>query len=342
LFWIKRKSVRGVKIKPDAMIANLTIDKKQEIHMNKNMTTLGKVAERVDEMSRNCVDKHIAVPEISFDNLESVKIGDTETHRLREIAQRSISNRLGIPYQYLKKCPHDIQALNLNHWIRHEKNNELFFRFDGDDVRAVFTPRYKPVDNFEVMERLDSLNYGPETRVQSHLDHEFMLLSIPDGKKSFHINGDEMTPGVSVSNSEVGLASLSVAVFVLRLVCTNGLVVKTEIGTSYRHVSHRILTEFPGVIDKVSYELSRQKRQIALSLESPVHDPAATINSFNRQFQLIQQEKEAVEWGWRKEIGDTMFHVMNAYTRAAQLEGLPAESSYKLQRAGGNILGMLH
>ena len=95
------------------------------------------------------------------------------------------------------------------------------------------------------------------------------------------------------------------------------------------------------MLDKVSYELGHQKHQLKLSVESPVDDPTATINSFNRQFQLGYQEKEALEWAWRLEYGDTMFHIVNAYTRAAQLEGLPAESSYKLQRVGGNILGML-
>jgi hypothetical protein len=60
----------------------------------------------------------------------------------------------------------------------------------------------------------------------------FMLLSIPDGKQTFQVNGDKMTPGISVSNSEVGLASLSVSAFFLRLVCTNGMVAKTEIFAS--------------------------------------------------------------------------------------------------------------
>ena len=40
-------------------------------------------------------------------------------------------------------------------------------------------------------------------------------------------------------------------------------------------------------------------------------------------------------------IGDIMFHIVNAYKRAGQFKGLPAETSYPLQRVGGNILGML-
>ena len=87
----------------------------------KNLTTLGKVWDRVDELNRYCHDNLIDVQDISFDSLETMKIG-SDHHKLKSIAQRSISNRLGIPYPYLKKCPEDIQAMNLNHWIMKEKN----------------------------------------------------------------------------------------------------------------------------------------------------------------------------------------------------------------------------
>jgi len=46
------------------------------------------------------------------------------------------------------------------------------------------------------------MGYGPYTQVHCHHDAEFMLLSIPDGKKNFKNNGDKMTSGVSISNSE--------------------------------------------------------------------------------------------------------------------------------------------
>ena len=71
----------------------------------------------------------------------------------------------------------------------------------ASEVRAIFTPRYRPMDNFEVLERLDRLGYAPETRVQCCLDTEFLSLSIPDGSKTFAIDGDRITPGISISNS---------------------------------------------------------------------------------------------------------------------------------------------
>jgi len=71
-----------------------------------------------------------------------------------------------------------------------------------------------------------------------------------------------------------------------------------------------------------------------------VDNPLGTI-SFNKQFHLGEKEREAVEWGWNQEAGDTMFHLVNAYTRAAQFEGLSAKASYRRQKVGGMILGML-
>ena len=81
--------------------------------------------------------------------------------------------------------------------------------------------------------------------------------------------------------------------------------------------------------------------QFKLSIESKVEHPEMTINSFNNQFQLNKAEKEAVEWALPLEYGQTMFHVINVYTKAAQHPELPADSGYKLQKVGGMILEMV-
>ena len=305
-----------------------------------NMTTLAKVMERVERLSANHHDHLIHVNELTFEGLDKVSISG-EPHALRPAAQQSIANRLGIPIQYLRRCPEDIQQLNMNYWIQKEKNEELFFRFDGNEVRAIFTPRYIPTDNFEVLERMKSLDYDSDTEIQCSLDDEFMMLNIPDGRHVYQINGDKMKPGISISNSEVGLASLSIASFVLRLVCTNGMISKTEVSASYRHISAKILDEFPQVLGNVAYELGKQRDRFRLSIESKVENPESTVNSFNRQFQLNKEEKKAVEWALPLEWGFTMFSVINVYTKAAHYEGLSAENRYKLQKVGGMILEMV-
>ena len=233
--------------------------------------------------------------DISFTNLKRMEING-EFHRLRDVTQQSITSQLGIPIQYLRKCPEDLQRENIRYWLQREKNEQLFFRFDGNDVRAIFTPRYIPTDNPEVLEKLKTMEYPFDNPVQCSLNKEFMMLNIPDTDRMFSVNGDRMKPGISISNSEVELAALSVAAFVPRPVCMNGIISKTEVTASNRHVSMKILQEFPSVLSNVSQDLGRQKDYLRLSLEIRVENQEATINSFNRQFNLGKEEKEAVEW----------------------------------------------
>jgi len=312
------------------------------IRPNTAMTTLGNVFERVDEISKNCRDEFVPVVNIVFDSLENVII-DGQVHHLKPTAQMEIAFRLGVPLSYLNRCPSDLQRDNMNYWITKEKNEKLLVRFDGDEVRAIFTPRYKPVDNFEILGKLDQIGYKSDTSVQCHIDPEFMLLNIPDSARTFKINKDKHVPGISIHNSEVGLASVGFAAYTLRLICLNGLIAKVEIGSNkYRHVSNRVLDEFPEIIAGLTNELSDQQEKLKFSMGSSVENPLATIEQFNRQFQLGQSEKNAVEWAWPMEQGNTMFNVVQTYTRAAQYEPLSAHSSYRLQEIGGSILSMLN
>ncbi len=305
------------------------------------MTNLEKVYDRVSGMARFHEDRLIPVDDVSFADLERVCISGA-TYNMRPIAQQSICYRLGIPIHYLRKCPQHMQQNNLNYWIKYEKNEKLFFRFDGEEVRAVFTPRYVPVDNSVLLDHLLTTGYKPDTKVQASIDGEFMLVSIPDDRETFGINGDKMTPGISVSNSEVGLAALSISTFTLRLVCTNGMISKTEVSASYRHVSDMFLSNLPGALNELKAGFGQQREQFRISLESKVESPESTIASFNRQFELRKEEKEAVEWALAQEYGFTMFSVVNTYTKAAQYELLSAESRFRLQKVGGAILWMVN
>ncbi len=60
------------------------------MNLNKNMTNLQKVSERVNALSQNCHDKLIPVEDISFDSLQTVKISN-ERHLLRPLAQQAIA-----------------------------------------------------------------------------------------------------------------------------------------------------------------------------------------------------------------------------------------------------------
>jgi len=75
------------------------------------------------------------------------------------------------------------------------------------------------------------------------------------------------------------------------------VICQTEVSVSYRHISLKILGEFPRVPERVSFELGQQNRQFRISIQTSVENHLMTIESFNKRFQIGEKEKEAVEWG---------------------------------------------
>ena len=202
--------------------------------MHSRLTTLGTVWDRVDALSRNCRDDYVTVRDITFDSLEVIRISQ-EPHPLRPTAQQHVCNRLGIPAQYLRRCPVELQQENLNYWIEQEQKRRetLFCRFDGNRVRAVFTERYIATDHMEILSAMLNHGFNPSQEVQYSLDEGMLVVKVPEYDRTFDVLArDQVVPGISLANSEVGAAAFCIEVYLYRLVCSNGLIVKASAGTS--------------------------------------------------------------------------------------------------------------
>ena len=309
----------------------------------RTINTFESVIERVHEMSVHYFDETIPVVDMEFENLNNMRISGKKIEVLPS-AQRLLANRLRVPYSYLSRCPADLQAENLNYWIRKEakKRDTFFCRFDGDQLRAVFTDRYTAIDHMEILSRMLEYGFSPEVEVHYSLDQNLLVLKVPDFTRTFGFGEDDkIVPGISIANSEVGILAFSIEAYFYRLVCSNGMISKTAVASRFKHISRRALDEFPHILQQVVYESEHNQRRFEISTQSRVDDPLQTIGSFNRQFQITKKEAEAIERCWEFEPGYTMFEVINAYTRAAQDPSLNAEESYKLERIGGQILSLV-
>jgi hypothetical protein len=50
-------------------------------------------------------------------------------------------------------------------------------------------------------------------------------------------------------------------------------------------------------MDHFFIELWKKKEQFRFSIEGKVDNPLATLEPFNRQYQIGEQDREAVKWG---------------------------------------------
>ena len=309
----------------------------------KNVKTLESAIIRVHEQSANHYDETIAIRDMRFRDLEQLEIAG-QSFAVLPSAQRLIANRLRIPFSYLSRCPVDLQQSNLNYWLERESFNRqsLLCRFDGHALRAVFTERYTPIDHMEILTKMLEYGFDPAGEVHFSIDQEIMVLKVPEYDRQFLVSErDKIVPGISIANSEVGILALSIEAFYYRLICTNGLVAKTAVNSRYKHISRRVLDEFPDVLRGVVHQSRHGQDRFLISTQTPVDNPEQTIETFARQFQIKQDETTIIKQAYFHEPGATMFHVIQAFTRAAQAPSLSAIDAYRLERTGGHLLGMI-
>jgi hypothetical protein len=306
-------------------------------------TALENVISNVHTMSANYHDQTVAILDMDFDSAERMWISGQPIEVLPS-AQRLITNRLRVPYSYLTRCPANLQAQNLNYWLEKEQQNRktLFCRFDDNKLRAVFTDRYEPLDHMEVLSKMLEYGFTPQQEVRYALDDEILTVSVPDYNRAFTVlNKDKLVPGICISNSEVGILSLSIKAYYLRLVCSNGLIDKTSVDAKYKHISRKGLDNFPSVLQDVIHQSHQGENRFLISTQTPVNNPIASIETFARQFNLAQEETEIVKQAYYQEEGGTMFCIINAFTRGAQTPSLPISVAHQMENIGGAILAMV-
>ncbi len=296
------------------------------------------VKELVDKKAKDKWDEYHSPGAMEFHHFDALTINNT-VYRIAPSAKKLIGQRLGVQAPYIDRCPPILQAQNLNYWLNQlDVSKELFCRFEGNTLRAIFTQRYKPMDHNEILQKL---NVPDEVDCIFRFDSDMMQLSIPNSAGKFSVaEGDEIMPGFSIINSEVGIKSLSIGAYYLRIVCTNGMLATDVISQKFRHTSTKGLDNFSSMMDQAVQKAVQHADLFKLAIDHKVEDPSALIQTFGRQFQLTKEEVELVQSNYMAPP-DTMWAVINAFTAAANTFHLSVEKSAQLQFIGGKILGMV-
>ena len=156
---------------------------------------------------------------------------------------------LGIPKRYFDRCKveaPDLFRSNVHHWLYKEPKRRMLRAYRQDENvlsgRAWLSDRYRRLDNIEIATRLlpefDRLPKEPKFHNASITDERFYLRAVFPGMEKEIKVGDSVQWGVQIRNSEVGAATFAIESFVLRLVCTNGMVVAKVLNA--RHIGKRL------------------------------------------------------------------------------------------------------
>jgi len=214
--------------------------------------------------------------------------GNKEDFLLNQWAHRQLAEKTGIPFKYYQRVQEagkaQLLADNVNAWLR-EKERRLI-RIQDNKVRAILSARYRPLDNFDflccALEEFEQ--YGEEvTIVRCDLtdQHLYLKAVLPHSEQEIR-EDDRVVPGVILSNSEVGAGSFKIEPYVIRLVCTNGMIGETIV----RQVH---LGERKGIGDFWSDETLQKKDDVFWSEIKDVIRATLRLETFEKWFASFRQ-----------------------------------------------------
>lgn len=269
---------------------------------------------------------------------------------LQEQALLTLANRIGIQAGYLKKCSGeliDLRAENVNRWLHQLPNDKEFFvRMDGNECRAILSTSYVPVRNLDLLERFYGLyHYSDEfMRVNLDLDSVSMSAQIYWISDEYTVElkpGDISHLGIHIGNSEVGFRSVEFSAYIFRLICTNGMVTG-EKTLSFRRPHFTSVDRLEDMIDEAVPEiinsLPRTGELFRRSMDIEVADPDKELDILCNRHKLTGDQKEIVITVFQRNRQFTLFGLINAFTGAANQDGISLESRRMLQMAGGALL----
>lgn len=161
-----------------------------------------------------------------------------------QLFHRQVASTLGIPVKYYDMMAAqnpELLAKNVNARFSDRAASYMIRSMDygnGKVARALLSERYRRIDNMEIASAVLPLFAGREEFevISCEVTENRLYLKIVNHRLEMAVvPGDYVQAGVAISNSEVGLGSVSVQPLLYRLVCTNGMVVN-DMGERKNHV----------------------------------------------------------------------------------------------------------
>lgn len=260
------------------------------------------------------------------------------THHMTDWALGQLASKTSIPARYLRNCPPELQAVNVNHWLQRfdkDKHSAWLVRtHTGNEngvVRGILSERYSPFDDKEILDIINKFFGESNADIEVkwwhrdergfHLRIVFNDLTTEVGKLADG-NPDIHKVGLHIENSEVGAKSIRITPLVYRLICSNGMMgwgknTDMEIFTQ-RHIYLKPHEMYGRVVEAIGNALKMGDSAIDKLLkakETKVENPLEIIKKLATKAKYSKELTEKLQGTFMEEEGNTVFHVIQAFTR---------------------------
>lgn len=269
---------------------------------------------------------------------------------LRATAFSALCTRLGAPAEFVRdRLPAPLQLATLNFLMgQGERPGTAMLRLRGDEVTAIVSERYAPLDAGELVGTLRTalarhgLLESVRVRAVATGLTDVIRLVLPTEAAPIKV-GDPSMVGLDVSSSSFGRSAVHVRGVVWRLVCMNGARTPSSLGdVSLRHIGETQRLR-DGLADGVATALVHARGMMERwkgAVATYITGLADFIDGL-RELSTGEQQSVRVELGAQRpaELPETasVYDVVNALTHAAH-DAEPARRIELESLAGGVLL----
>ncbi len=299
--------------------------------------------------------------------IDSMRFEPTYTgyFNVTEICHQQLAQKSGIPRKYYDKMKEagklDLLTDNVNQWIQDEPAKNRMIRTLGNDARALLSDRYLRIDHDVILgaavKAISELEEPVDLQRADLTESSMYLKFTMPNQKELVKEGDPFVRGVVVRNSEVGLGSMTVEPFLLRLVCSNGMIGSKTVGRV--HLGKRLETGglitdktrelenaaiVSGVVDAVTNTFSADffhnwMDEIRESEGIPIENKTAAVKLLVDHYKLSDGVLDQII---NRFEGANAYGLVNAVTQTAHEFMGSYEGQISLERVGGELVANKH
>lgn len=298
---------------------------------------------------------------VSSSNTESLLNINGTSYKLQDNAERQLAAMCGIPYAYINRIGRTYPRLldeNYNTLLGGIHKSKLI-RTIGGDVRAVLSDRYKKFENemllktlLPLVEKINGLSV-----VSASLTPERMYIKMISEREKAEVKvGDAVAFGAVITNSEIGMGSIVMRPFCMRLVCTNGMALPNYLAETRKiHLGKKFssIEEYEGMPDDIESMRCNIGECLASALdpifylqvinkmkaatEIKIVDIDESLERVVKHYGLDETEKNLVKCYYTTNKDESLYGLVNAVTRSAQDASTYLRAT-ELEKIGSDIL----
>jgi hypothetical protein len=228
-----------------AYLDAIRIIRTRRTFMKTGMKSLTELAQEIER--RSAAKKDFIAPvarmqmivDIAGANALYLDGSDRAPMAVNDLAHGQLAEYVGIPrayYQRMQAQDPGLLSANVNRWLHDQerKDDKRMIRTLDGNVRAMLSNKYRPLENEDLAQAVLPvlLEEGfmilsseiTERRLYIKAVDQRIVKDIPSGKHmgdGGHTIFDTVSPGITISNSEVGYGALSIESSIFTRACTN-------------------------------------------------------------------------------------------------------------------------